>query len=52
MHFSSLIYILCFSDTVSEVANSFEHLIKTMQSMYKSKAIIRAKVALQGVSFY
>ena len=31
--------------------NSFEHLIKTLQRKHYSKAITRAKVALQEVSF-
>ena len=52
MHLSSPIYCLCFSDTVSvKFANSFEHLIKTIQHTHYSKTVIRAKVALLEVSF-
>ena len=32
-------------------ANSFEHLIKTMQHMHYGKANIRTNVALQEMSF-
>ena len=47
MHLSSPIYFLCFS----EFANSFEHIIKTIQRMYYSEVIITTKVALQEGSF-
>ena len=51
MQFSSPIYFLSSSDTESEFADSFEHLIKTMQRMHYGKADIRTNVALQEMSF-
>ena len=37
---------------IVKFANSFEHLIKTMQRMRYGKADIRTNVALQEMSFY
>ena len=36
---------------LAKFANSFEHLIKTMQRMHYGKANIRTNVALQEMSF-
>ena len=48
----SNILLSLLSDIVSmKFANSFEHLIKTMQRTHCSKAVIRTKVALQEVFF-
>ena len=51
MHLSSPIIFSASVIPLVTFAYSFEHLIKTMKRMHYSKAIIRAKVALQEMTF-
>ena len=51
MRFSSQIISSAPVILIVKFANSFEHLIKTMQRMHYGKVDIRTNVALQEMSF-